>query len=60
MKKMQSVHSKVVVQLDEAAHKALAKAADANDRTIRDQARYLIKVGLGLLPTSPASEGDRS
>jgi hypothetical protein len=44
-----SPHSKIVVQLDEKAHALLAKEAARNDRTIRDQARYLIKKALGLL-----------
>lgn len=45
-----SPHSKVVVQLDDKAHALLAKLAAENDRTIRDQARYLLKKAMGLLP----------
>jgi hypothetical protein len=44
----------VVVQLDEAAHIRLAQLAAASDRTIRDQARFLLKKALGLLPDEPA------
>lgn len=48
-----SQHSKVVVQLDDDAHAVLAAQAAANDRTIRDEARYLIKKALGVLPAPP-------
>lgn len=51
MRKPSSPHSKIIVQLDEAAHIELAKRAAANDRTIRDEARYLLKKALGLLPS---------
>lgn len=45
-----SPSSKIVIQLDAAAHEKLREQADAADRTVRDQARYLIKLALGLLP----------
>jgi hypothetical protein len=49
-RKPASPHSKVVVQLDEKSHALLARLATENDRTIRDQARYLLKKSMGLLP----------
>ena len=43
-----SDESRIVVHLDDEAHKALVKVATDSDRTIAGQARYLIKKGLGL------------
>jgi hypothetical protein len=45
-----SPHSKQELQLDEKSHALLARLATENDRTIRDQARYLLKKSMGLLP----------
>ncbi len=53
MRSPASQHCKIVVQLDQAAHIKLAQLAEASDRTIRDQARFLLKKALGLLPAEP-------
>lgn len=51
-----SQHCKVIVQLDESSHVRLAQLAEANDRTIRDQARFMLKRALGVLPKLEGNE----
>lgn len=51
-----SPHSKVIVQLNATAHARLIDEARRSDRTIRDMARYLVKKGLGLLPSPHTDE----
>ena len=52
MRKPHSPSSKVIVQLDAEAHELLVKMAADQDRSIRDQARYLLKRAMGLLPAA--------
>ncbi len=48
-RKPNSPHSKVVVQLDAESHEILLREAEKQDRTIKEQARYLLKKALGAL-----------